>query len=355
MNERDRRIIEQYRAEYENFCELNRIVAEKLNDIVKTSNILVSGIEHRVKAEKSLAGKLVRNDYYSNLTDLTDILGARIICFFADDVDKLGRIIEQQFTIDKENSSDKRAIIKADSFGYLSLHYICSLKESDGYKKELCEKRFEIQIRTILQHAWAAIEHDLGYKSEFGVPREVVREFARIAGLLEIADNEFVRARDHIADYAFNIKQKIANDDAENVYLDMISLTEYMNNNKKMRQFLLRIAKIEGSEIDESNPENYIPQLKFLGIDTIGQLQKLLASRGKTAYALAENALKGTELDIIASSVALRFLCQAELIMGDYTNKQILQFMSITNKDEVRAKRLAQRIIKLRQEEGEKK
>lgn len=58
---------------------------------------------------------------------MTDILGARVICYFGDDVDKVGKLVEQSFVIDWENSSDKRALIKADTFGYLSLHYICSL------------------------------------------------------------------------------------------------------------------------------------------------------------------------------------------------------------------------------------
>ena len=152
-------------------------------------------------------------------------------------MDKIGRLIEKLFVIDWENSSDKRALIKADTFGYLSLHYICSLPKDAGYPDELCSKRFEIQIRTILQHAWAAINHDLGYKSEFGVPRAVTREFARLAGLLEIADDEFVRTRDHINRYAEETREKIINDNADDVLIDMISLREYMKRNRRMRNF----------------------------------------------------------------------------------------------------------------------
>lgn len=348
MNIKDRMILDDYKREKENFLKLEEIVGALLARIASESGVPVAGIEHRVKGEKSLEGKLYKSgDWYQKLDDLTDLLGARIICYFADDVDKIGKQIEQAFVIDWGNSSDKRALIKADSFGYLSLHYICSLPSDAGYPKELCSKRFEIQIRTILQHAWAAINHDLGYKSEFGVPRAVVREFARLAGLLEIADDEFVRTRDHINRYAEDTREKIINDNADDVLIDMISLREYMKRNKKMRVFLQHLADIEQSEISEIDPESYIPQLKWLKIETIGQLQTLLDENSALALALAEKSLKGSELDILSSNAALRFLCRAALLTGGYTEEQAAEFIALTVNKEARAKRQAAHLFKM--------
>lgn len=348
MNIKDRMILDEYKKEKPNFLKLEEIVDEMLSGTVKDSGVMVAGIEHRVKGEKSLEGKLYKNgDWYQKLTDLTDLLGARIICYFGDDVDKIGKIIEKMFVIDWENSSDKRALIKADTFGYLSLHYICSLPENAGYPSELCNKRFEIQIRTILQHAWAAINHDLGYKSEFGVPRTVTREFARLAGLLEIADDEFIRARDHINQYADETREKIINDSADDVLVDMISLKEYMLRNKKMRAFLKDLAAIENSEISDIDPESYIGQLKWLKIDTIGQLQNMLNKNKDIALKLAEKVLKGSELDILSSNAALRFLCRAQLVTGGYTEDQAAEFIALSVSKKERAQRQANRLFKM--------
>lgn len=348
MNIKDRMIMEDYHKNKDDFIRLGDIVHETLRDIAHDAGILVMGIEHRVKGEKSLEGKLYKNgDWYQKLEDLTDILGARVICYFGDDVDKFGKLVESAFKIDWENSSDKRALLKADTFGYLSLHYICSLPEDKGYPEELCNKRFEIQIRTMLQHAWSAINHDLGYKSKFGVPREVTREFARLAGLMEIADDEFIRVRDRMNGYTETIRDKIKSDSAGDVLIDIVSINEYMQLNKKMQDFIADIAAIEGSEIADASADNYINQLKWLKIETIGQLQQALEKNRELALKLAEKTLKGSELDILVSNTALRFLCRAVLLNGGYTEEQAAEFISLSVRKKERAERQAKHLFKM--------
>lgn len=348
MNVKDRMIMDEYRTQKDDFIRLGETVHTMLRSMTKDAGIPVMSIEHRIKDEKSLEGKLYRKgDGYQSLDDLTDILGARIICYFNDDVDKIGHLVEQTFVIDWDKSSDKRALMKADSFGYLSLHYICSVPQEGDCPEEMCHKRFEIQIRTILQHAWSDINHDLGYKSQFGVPRAVTREFARLAGLLEIADNEFVRVRDDMNRYTEETKRKIIENDADDVLIDMISLDEYMRSNGQMRDFINRLAAIENSEINEINPEAYIPQLKWLKIETIGDLARMLERNEEPAYKLAERVLKGSELDILASNVALRFLCRAQLVSGGYDEEQAAEFIALSVNNKERAARQAKRLFKM--------
>lgn len=351
MNAKDRRIVDQLKRDRHLFENLEVEAVSIIKKAIVDSGILVHEMEHRIKREKSLAGKLAkRGEHIQDLYELTDILGTRIVCYFADDVDKMGKLIEDCFDVDRAHSTDKRTLLKANTFGYLSLHYIVSLKKDAGYPEELTKIRFEIQIRSILQHAWAVIEHDLGYKTEFGVPREVVRGFARLAGLLEIADDEFIRTRDRIVDYTEETRAKIIGDNAEDVDIDTISLREYMLRNKKMREFIGALSKLLDVEITEGDCDMYIPQIQWLHIDTIGGLQRALERNKDLALALAEKTLAGTDLDILSSSVALRFLCQAELLSSGFTEESALGFVRLSVKDEARASRQVKRLFNLYKE-----
>ena len=119
MNLKDRMIVEEYRKSREDFIQLGNIVRQKLADIASERNIVPLAIEHRVKQEESLIGKLYRKgDRYSSLEDLTDILGARIICFFSDEVDAVGKAVEEFFVIDWEipaTSARSSAPIRSDT------------------------------------------------------------------------------------------------------------------------------------------------------------------------------------------------------------------------------------------------
>ena len=206
-------ILEEYREALPVLEEMKAKVLQMLREALERNNIIVTAIEARVKTENSLAGKLaLKGQKYATLTDITDILGARIITFYTDDVDRIAAITEQLFEIDWENSVDKRKLHQLDSFGYNSLHYICRLP---GY-----EYRFELQLRTTLQHAWAAINHDTGYKSGVEIPREYMRQMNRLAGMLEMVDDEFSRIRTEINNYRRRVQHLVQNGRLDDVSLD---------------------------------------------------------------------------------------------------------------------------------------
>ena len=143
-------ILEKYREALPELEQLKSDVLKALHEALDSSGLTVTAIEARVKAEKSLVGKLAQKGAkYTSLTDITDLVGARVITFYTDDVDRIASIAEKLFEIDWANSVDKRKLHQLDSFGYNSLHYICRMP---GY-----DFRFELQLRTTLQHAWAAI------------------------------------------------------------------------------------------------------------------------------------------------------------------------------------------------------
>ena len=136
-------ILEEYREALPTLERMQAEVLDTLRKALERNGLVVTAVETRIKTEESLAGKLaLKGGKYATLSDITDILGARIITFYTDDVDRIASIAEQLFEIDWNNSVDKRRLHQLDSFGYNSLHYICRLP---GY-----DMRFELQLRTTL-------------------------------------------------------------------------------------------------------------------------------------------------------------------------------------------------------------
>lgn len=134
----------------------------------------------------------------------------------------------------------------------------------------------EIQIRSILQHAWAEIEHDLGYKTKLGVPRDIRREFSRIAGLLEIADVEFTRVREALRTYEGEVSARIETAPAD-VLLDAASLTSFLSSSSLIRSLGEELAQAQSTEyvgtLDPRTVEGIVGGLAELGIETVAQLQ----------------------------------------------------------------------------------
>lgn len=294
-------ILDEYREALPVFERMKTEVQAKLRDALDRNGIIVTTIETRIKTEESLAGKLaLKGAKYTSLSDITDILGGRIVTFYTDDVDRIAAIAEQLFDIDWDNSVDKRKLHQIDSFGYNSLHYICRLP---GY-----EYRFELQLRTTLQHAWASINHDTGYKSGVEIPREYIRRINRLAGLLEMADDEFSRIRIEINDYRRRVTQLVQNGKLDDVLLDGDTFRSYLQA-RPLDALNKRIAAINQAEIQEAPLIRYLRVLKELGCKTLGDVSRLIRKYEEDAYRLARHQLGNTDLDIISSAVGLQNIC----------------------------------------------
>lgn len=154
-------------------------------------------VQTRAKSLSSFAEKIVRKNYSDPLQQMTDLCGARVITTTLGEVDRICDFINRHFIIDKKKSIDKRSLLKVSEFGYLSVHYIVSPKEKTvlgiEFPEELFGKKAEIQIRTLLQHAWADISHDRLYKTAVKVPDSFGRDVFQVAALLENADKIFSR------------------------------------------------------------------------------------------------------------------------------------------------------------------
>jgi len=271
-------------------------ICELIKELLNAKSIKVSSVTCRLKEKESLKGKIKKHDNkYKSLTDITDISGVRIITLFEDDVDKVARVIRDEFSIDQENSVDKRKLIDPDRFGYLSLHYVVSLSperasltENEKYSGLKCE----IQVRSILQHAWAEIEHDLGYKSKEAIPRDIRRSFSRLAGLLEIADSEFESIRNALEQHERTVDIDIKREKLD-LLIDKASLSSYIRNSELVNRLDREIVgeSIKLHSISEDLVDSELKRCSYFGIDTIKQLDILLQKNEKLIINFAEKWL----------------------------------------------------------------
>ena len=308
-------------AQYESllpvYKQMADIIPEKLKGFFEEAGIIVAAVEHRVKARESLAGKLkLKGGKYKDIFDITDLVGIRVITFYIDDVDKVASVLERLFEIDWDNSIDKRKAHEIDSFGYLSLHYICRIPESaysNPEHPELNKIRFEVQMRTVLQHAWANMNHDTGYKSGVEIPRVYMRDMSRLAGMLELVDDEFSRIRRELSDYRRNVQKLVASGNLDEVMLDGDSFKSYLQIGPFDR-LSKRIASINQAEIQQVDLSKFLGLFKAMGFKTLGDIAALIKNYSDAAYQIACFQMGITDLDILSSSVAPQNLCTAYIL-----------------------------------------
>ena len=190
--------IQRFREKRENYKQLAATLIRVLQDRTDELNIHAI-VQARAKTIVSFAEKIQRpgKSYTDPVNELTDLCGARVIAHTLSEVDAICDFVEQAFEIYWEDSGDKAETLAASEFGYLSRHYIVSFKPgvfpTEIVPDELTQLglKAEVQVRTILQHAWADTAHELSYKNGFSLPRRWQREFARLAAVLEEADRGF--------------------------------------------------------------------------------------------------------------------------------------------------------------------
>ena len=310
-------LLEEFREKYPLFEQLQQIVINRLKEMMSRSGIELNSTESRIKSESSLIGKLLRKgSKYQTLFDITDILGARIIAFYNEDVDRIASMAETLFDIDWPNSVDKRKMHQVTSFGYNSLHYICRLPRElyfDPDHPELNQIPFELQMRTALQHVWSAIQHDIGYKSEIETPDEYHRDLSRLAGMLELADNEFSRIRTSIADYRRRARSLVEKGEIEEVSLDGDTFVSYLRQ-RPFEKLNRKIAAINQSELHDAPFIPYLRVLKELGMRTLGDVERMIRENADDAYQLALFQLGSTDIDILAETVGIQNLCIVRIL-----------------------------------------
>ena len=304
--------MEQYRERTAVYERLSHLADETLRNALDAQHVKVTAMEHRIKAESSLAGKLeLKGAKYHTLDDVTDIVGMRVVTFYSADVDKVAAIVNEVFQVDWNNSVDKRKLHRLDSFGYNSLHYICKLPKTvidDPDMPLLNELRFEIQMRTALQHVWSTLDHDTAYKGNVKIPNEYRRQFNRLAGMLELIDEEFSRLRNTLTDYSRQMLALEASGRLDEVFLNVDTFRRYLEA-QPFARLNQRIAAINQAELYPAPMMPYFRVLQKLGFETLGDVNRLIDEHSNDAYRLAVLQLGTTDLDILSENIGIQNLC----------------------------------------------
>ncbi len=324
---------------------VEKIVDKIISGVLQDNHVAVTAVESRVKKRDSLIGKLARKgSKYETVDDITDLVGFRIITFFSDDVDKVASYMQKIFDIDWKSSIDKRKMHEMNSFGYNSLHYICRIPRtlySDAKHPELNEIRFEIQMRSTLQHAWAAMEHDIGYKSEIEMPPEYSRMLGRLAGMLELADEEFARIRTSVAAYRRKMDALIQAGALSEVQLNGDTFATFVAQ-KPFDKLTKRIAAINQGEIQEMTFAPFFPLLKDMGLKTLQDVHDFIKENEEDAYKFAMIQFSDTDIDIIASTVALQDLLIVAMLKRGGGKAALKHIYDVLNGKSVHNRRLAE-------------
>lgn len=271
------KLYEQKRALFSAFTDKLKAL---LGDLLHDADVKYHVIESRTKEVQSFREKATRANkrYTKPLEEITDLCGLRLIVYYLDDVEAACRLIERKFSIDENSSLDKGDLLKPNEFGYRSVHFIVSLPIT---RSGLAEWRSfagltaEIQVRTVLQHAWASISHTLDYKREAEVPAPLRRKLSRLAGLLELSDEEFSDLRLKEREFSGNVVLELARGETD-IQLDAVSLAGYLAESKLIR-FLKQAAEVAGFELlhdddDYNGRSGLIGMCLDVGIKTIGEL-----------------------------------------------------------------------------------
>ena len=243
MNTQLTTIMSEYFQNIDIYQKLSHDVGDIINTLLEVNHIKISNMSVRIKTEEALRNKVMYKNKYNHLDEITDILGVRIITLFETDIDTILDLLENTFEVCEIVDKRKKERTNRIEFGYNSLHVIvkftdsrCQLVEYQKYQ----DIRFEVQIRTVLQHAWAEVEHGLGYKSFYEPPMTVKRKLNRLAAALEILDEEFENIRYDISLYnqSFDKVEKILKTD-----INKDSLIAYVNNSEFLNGLVEKLAQ----------------------------------------------------------------------------------------------------------------
>lgn len=196
-----RRAAEQWHRERAGvYAELAEHVHNLLLRELRHYEVVAQAVSHRAKTLRSLQDKWVRPSdadpavfkYDDPSSQITDVAAVRVVTYLQHLVPKVQEVIAS--ALSTTGPQDRAGLDDPSVPGYRGVHYLVELPATRLALREyehLSGLRAEVQVQTVLQHAWAEIQHDVLYKNSSEVPADLKRRLVALAGMLELADAEF--------------------------------------------------------------------------------------------------------------------------------------------------------------------
>ncbi|GAB3792258.1 DUF429 domain-containing protein [Nocardioides ungokensis] len=214
--------VREYAAQHATLRQAADQAVALVQTILDDAGINYLSVTGRAKSVASFATKAARvvdgePAFPDPLRDITDVIGVRVITYVHSDVAAVADLLGDQVVVHDDRDMGRETASQG-RFGYASRHLLIGLdavRASQPAYELLRERSTQVQIRTVLQHAWAEFEHDIRYKGT--IPDEHVPDFDRrftlAAGLLELADREFSTIRDRLQQGLSSAPAESADDD----------------------------------------------------------------------------------------------------------------------------------------------
>jgi len=191
------RFLEGYPTKWDDMVREAALCERYMSGLLKPGNFELHLVTARAKSPESARAKVLSKGYGHPAMQLTDQIGVRVITYFASDVDRVAALLRDALDVDDRQSPDKRSALGLREFGYRSVHLVARIRPThlEMQFRSLASLRMEIQVRSVLEHAWAEIEHEVVYKAGIELPDDMRRRFSAIAGTLELLEMEFLELR----------------------------------------------------------------------------------------------------------------------------------------------------------------
>ncbi|XHH09848.1 MAG: GTP pyrophosphokinase family protein [Candidatus Bathyarchaeia archaeon] len=262
--------VEWYSENFEKYQKLAQTVEKIVKDLLKKEKINFHDVTSRAKDIEKYNEKASKEKYKDPRSEIMDMAGIRVITYLDSDAKKVAEIIKKSFKYFPEFSVDKSEQLGQDRAGYRSVHCICNLGEKfkAPENEEFVDCLFEIQIRTILQHAWAEFEHDRNYKFKGVLPLLLKRRLAMVSGNLELMDWTFESIAMSFNEYTIGLHEKTSKGDLTPL-ITSASLSIYLG--KKLEELVKN-----GLQPVLYFDSKVIGELATMGITNLDQLEKAI-------------------------------------------------------------------------------